>query len=245
MYCWSYFLGSILLVTRLTGSAEGCKGCVSLDEYNFDKIISRFEAVLVKFDVAYPYGDKHEVFTKLAEELVKNQDLILAEVGVKDYGDKENEQLALKFGITKDDLPAIRLFIKHKPEVEFPKTAEWVLDNLRNLIRDNTDIYIGLPGCLEKFDKLAVEFVNSGNKQKELEQAERAVNDVTVEEKNAANVYVKFMKKILENGISFVKQEYARLSKILKEGKVNEKKKLELSHRLNILRSFSLPRDEL
>lgn len=53
------------------------------------------------------------------------------------------------------------------------------------------------------------------------------------------------MKKILENGIGFVKQEVSRLSKIVTEGKVNDKKKKELSNRLNILHSFSIKKDEL
>lgn len=46
------------------------------------------------------------------------------------------------------------------------------------------------------------------------------------------------MKKISTNGISFVKQESDRLEKILKEGKINQKKKEELSNRSNILKSF-------
>lgn len=46
------------------------------------------------------------------------------------------------------------------------------------------------------------------------------------------------MKKVVSSGSTFVKQELARLEKILKEGKVNQKKKEELSHRSNILKSF-------
>lgn len=53
------------------------------------------------------------------------------------------------------------------------------------------------------------------------------------------------MKKVLEHGLSFISQEQKRLSKILKDGKVNEKKKMELGQRLNILHSFSLAKDEL
>ncbi|EFA09214.1 windbeutel [Tribolium castaneum] len=241
----SYILGSLLLLFSYTRPTNGCKGCVSLDEYNFDKIVSRFDAVLVKFDVAYPYGEKHDVFTKLAEELAQNDKLILAEVGVKDYGDKENEQLALKFGVGKDDLPAVRLFVKGKAPVEFAKSAEWTVDNLRNVVKDNTDIYLGLPGCLEKFDKLAMEFVNTGYKQKKLEEAQAKAAELTDKEKETAAVYLKYMSKIVETGSEFVTQELGRLKKILKEGKVNERKKTELSTRLNILRSFSLPRNEL
>lgn len=46
------------------------------------------------------------------------------------------------------------------------------------------------------------------------------------------------MNKIIANGISFVKQETDRLEKILKEGKINQKKKEEISNRANILKSF-------
>ncbi|KAJ3653078.1 hypothetical protein Zmor_018995 [Zophobas morio] len=245
MHFWCFFLASLFVLFSATPTTQACKGCVSLDELNFEKIISRFEVVMVKFDVAYPYGDKHEVFTKLAEEVAKNDDLIMAEVGVKDYGDKDNEELAKEYGLGKDDFPAIRLFVKGKAPIEFPKDADWTVDNLRNLIKDNSNVYVGLPGCLEKFDRLAEEFVHSGNKQKKLEEAEQIVNQVSEEERGTASQYIKFMKKIVEVGTGFVSQELARLNKILKDGKVNEKKKMELAGRVNILRSFSLPKDEL
>lgn len=48
------------------------------------------------------------------------------------------------------------------------------------------------------------------------------------------------MKKIISDDVSFVKKETERLEKILKEGKINQKKKDELSHRANILKSFVL-----
>lgn len=59
-----------------------------------------------------------------------------------------------------------------------------------------------------------------------------------------ANIYTKFMSKIIEKG-SFVNQELARLNKLLKQGKLNEKKKTELSNKINILKSFRPPKTEL
>lgn len=53
------------------------------------------------------------------------------------------------------------------------------------------------------------------------------------------------MKRILDKGPSFVKSEVERLSKIVREGKVNDKKKQELTNHLNILHSFSVTKDEL
>lgn len=53
------------------------------------------------------------------------------------------------------------------------------------------------------------------------------------------------MSKIIENGVQFIKQEKARLEKIIKEGKINNQKKTELSHRLNIIKSFASVKVEL
>lgn len=53
------------------------------------------------------------------------------------------------------------------------------------------------------------------------------------------------MKRILDKGKNVVKNEVERLTKIVREGKVNEKKKQELSNHLNILHSFSVVKDEL
>lgn len=128
----------------------------------------------MKFDIAYPYGDKHEQFTKFAEEIIPNKDFILAEVGVKDYGDKENEALAKKYGIEgKDSLPAVKLFLGSTTENirDFTDT-EFTVSSLRNFVRDNADMYIGLPGCIEEFDTLAVEFVRSSDKEKKLKDIE-------------------------------------------------------------------------
>lgn len=177
------FLLTFITLISIISTAFACKGCVALDEYNFDKVVSRFKAVLVKFDVAYPYGDKHETYTKLADEIALNKDILVAEVGIKDYGDKENEELGKRYGIkTKDDLPAVSLFLQGRNDpLEFPKSSEWTVDNLRNLIRDNTDIYIGLPGCLEKYDKLAMEFVGASTKDKEkkIKETEKFINRET------------------------------------------------------------------
>lgn len=55
------------------------------------------------------------------------------------------------------------------------------------------------------------------------------------------------MKRILSDGINFIKQETERLKKLLKESKIQEKKKQDLSNRLNILKSFHVlnSKDEL
>lgn len=163
----------LTIIAALCPQSLGCKGCVNLDDSSFTKIVPHFEVVLVKFDVAFPYGDKHETFTKLATELVDNKQILLAEVGVKDYGEKDNEDFAKKFGVTKDDFPAVKLFKQGEDKpITFPASTDFTLDNLRSFIRDNTNIYLGLPGCLEKYDKLATKFLETKDHDSVLNEAE-------------------------------------------------------------------------
>lgn len=180
-----------ILLFAIISTSLACKGCVSLDEYNFDKIINKFKAVLVKFDIAYPYGDKHEVFTKFAEEIASNKDFILAEVGVKDYGERENEALAKKYGIKgKDDLPAVKLFLGNtKEDIHDFTDTDFSINNLRNFVRDNADMYIGLPGCLEEFDNLAADFIKSSNKEEKLKEIKE------ISEKHSEKVSMPFLPK--------------------------------------------------
>ena len=58
------FLGLVCLAS--VGRAQVLEGLVQLDKTSFDKIVSKFEYSLVKFDVGYPTGDKHKNFGKVA-----------------------------------------------------------------------------------------------------------------------------------------------------------------------------------
>ncbi|KAK5638391.1 hypothetical protein RI129_012686 [Pyrocoelia pectoralis] len=238
-----FYILIFTLIQLSLSSADDCKGCVSLDEYSFDKIVSKFKAVIVKFDVSYPYGDKEDVYVQLSKDIGTNKDVVVARVGVQDYGDKNNEALAKKYGITKDDFPVVLLFVEGKRDpIPFPVKKEWVIDDFRHFLRDNTNIYIGLPGCIESFDKLAQEFVVASNKEKKLKEAEKMLE--TQQEGSTAQIYIKLMKKVISDGVQFVQQELARLKKIIKEGKVNKNKMEELSQRMNILHSFVVKQKE-
>jgi endoplasmic reticulum protein 29 len=52
----------VICLTTLgfAGATNNCKGCIALDTLTFDKMLKRFRVSLVKFDVAFPYGDKQE-----------------------------------------------------------------------------------------------------------------------------------------------------------------------------------------
>lgn len=110
---------ALTVVLKCAGASSTCIGCLDLDELTFDKILKKFSTVLVKFDIAYPYGDKHEAYAKVAAEISpENGDFAVAVVGIKDYGKKENSKLAERFSVG-DKYPVIKLFRNGN-------AAEWV-----------------------------------------------------------------------------------------------------------------------
>lgn len=91
---------------------------------------------MVKFDIPYPYGDKDEEFGKVAQVL-KNEDILVAEVGIYEYGDKQNLDVAERFGVKKDDFPVVKLFYGNDIEnpVTFPATEEFKADQLKRFLK--------------------------------------------------------------------------------------------------------------
>ncbi|XP_050436417.1 endoplasmic reticulum resident protein 29 [Adelges cooleyi] len=238
-------------VTLLCGCVAGdTKGIVSLDSFTFDKILSKFKVSLIKFDVAYPYGEKHEEFAKLGSAYHSVEDLLIAEVPVKDYGEKENEDLATRFGVSKKDFPNVKLFVTGQPQPYTFADDEFNMDNLQKFIvkHSKSVVYIGLPGTLEKFDQLASEFSleKSVDKRKDvLLRAERLWDETQGKQKQkSAEVYVKTMRKALEKGNNFFNSEATRVKNLLK-GSLTDEKKADMTVRLNILESFSAWHDEL
>lgn len=217
-------------------------GSVNLDELSFYKVTNKFEASLVKFDVAYPYGDKHDAFVAVAKDARDVDELLLAEVGVKDYGEKENEALARKYGATKDNFPIVKLFIKGKSEpLTFDDSKGFTSDELRRFVRDNTGIYLSLPGCVRELDILAIKFMKSkeDDKEKVLKEAEGVVAKLGEKDLSSGKIYKAVMQKIIEKGNEFVATENKRVKKLI-NGKVTNDKKKELENRLNILQTFQL-----
>nr|XP_053644666.1 endoplasmic reticulum resident protein 29-like [Cherax quadricarinatus] len=235
---------TLFLLLHLT-TAINAKGCTPLDSWTFDKIIPKFHAAIVKFDIAYPYGKKHEEYTKLSAAGRGSPELLVAEVGVKDYGDMENMDLAERFGVVKEDFPKVKLFISGKDDpLDFE--GEFNAEELKKFIRRHSEVYIGLEGCLETFDRIVDRFMITENlveKKKLLRQAEDEWDKLkSPSDQQIAETYVKIMRKVLEKGGEFIGLEKNRVEGLM-NGRITKEKKEEMQGRLNILKSFS--RDEL
>jgi len=94
----------------------------------------------VKFDVPYPYGEKQEEFMKVAASVRDIPEFLVAEVGVKDYGEKENSDLAERFGVTKDDFPVLKIFKRGKGPVSYTGAFEY--EAILNFIRLHSGVIL-------------------------------------------------------------------------------------------------------
>lgn len=235
----------IFIAAKSVFAASGISGSVELDELSFDKLVNKFDVSLVKFDVAFPYGDKHEAFVALAKESKNVEELLVAEVGVKDYGEKDNEALALKYGASKENFPAVRLFIKGNSEpISFDDSKGFTSDELRRFVRENTGVYLSLPGCIKSLDLLAIKFMKTNKeddiqRKKIIKEAEDEIQNLPGKDASAGKIYKLIMEKILEKGDEFVNTEAERVKKLL-TGKISFDKKKELTTRINILQTFQL-----
>lgn len=236
----------LLLLANLYNQCAGSVATVELDEFTFDKVINKFDASLIKFDVAFPYGEKHEAYTTLARDAKLVDSLLVGEVGVKDYGERDNEGLARKYGLSKESFPAVKLFLKGKSEpVTFTyDDVDFTTDELRKFVKKYSGIHLSLPGCVPELDQLAIEFIQPSTteeeRQKLIKKVETVITSLESKVSSSGKVYVIIMKKVIEKGSNFIKTEIERITK-LKTGKVSAEKKKELELKLNILQTFVIP----
>ncbi|CAG0923851.1 unnamed protein product [Notodromas monacha] len=204
-------------------------------------IAGKFRVVFVKFDVAYPYGEKHENFAKLADAAKDIDDVLIAEVPVKDYGEKENEDFAKKFGVDTKNFPQARLFLNADLEHPIKFEGNFEEADLRQFLKSEGRVWIGLPDCVEAFDALALEFTRTTDEVSRQRVLARAAEAMAKEDresaKKSAETYIKVMQKMMSVGDDFVGSEEKRIKKLL-AGKITDEKKKELKKRMNILLSF-------
>jgi len=117
-------------------------------------------------------------------------------------------------------------------------------ENIKSFLRQHTGIYLPLAGCIESLDEMADRLLATEDKkewEKILKEAETEAAKVGAEgekQKKRADLYVKIIKKIISDGLSFAEKEVERTKKLL-EGRITDTKKAELGEKINILRSFS------
>lgn len=83
------------------------------------------------------FGEKYDAFKKFAESAANTKDLLIAEIPVTDYGEKENDQLAQEYNVVKADFPAYKLFLKGK-STPIDYTGDKTEDDLKRFLSKNS-----------------------------------------------------------------------------------------------------------
>jgi endoplasmic reticulum protein 29 len=194
----------------------------------------------VRFDKEYSYGDEHDAWKDFASKVGDSSaDMLVADIGVSEYGDKDNSDLAERYSIKSDDFPQYRLWLKPKGSKADPTVykGEKKSDAFLRFVQAEAGVWVGLPGQVKELDALAKKFV-AGNKDKVLKEAEAAAKKVGEGEADSAKYYVKMMTKMIATA-DFATKETERLQKMIDDGSVKATKKEQFGRRLNILSSFA------
>lgn len=217
------------------------KGVVPLDSFTFGKVTNKFPFVFARFDVVYPTGDQQDEFKKFALSVNTTKELLVAEIGVADYGEKDNLDLAERFGVKPEDFPVYVIFKQSDIENPVRYSGHYRADELRKWTTTETGLWLGLSHTLQTYDRMAFDFMQSSEEFERnliLKQAEADQEDLSETDKKSASFYIKYMKKIMEKGADFIDSEITRVEKLRDEAKTSLKKKVQLNVQSNILNSF-------
>lgn len=136
-------------------------------------------------------------------------------------------------------MPMYLLFSAFQQDTPVVYRGSWKSEDILRWLIRHTGIYLSLPGSIDLFDKLVVDFCKADNKETK-HKLLSTLKELLVDRYascNYAQYYVHVSEKILIYGENFLKQEENRL-KILTDSKISDNQKLIFKRKLNILAYF-------
>jgi len=229
---------AVLALSISSVAAYVDRGILKLDNTTFDRLIDGSRNVIVRFDKEYSYGDEHDAWKEFAKTVGESSaDMLVGDVGVSEYGDKDNSDLSARFNIATEDFPQYRLWTKGKDSTKEPIkfSGDKKSEEFMKFIQTSAGVWVGLPGQVKELDLLAKEFASAKDKASIIAKAEK----LKLDEKDAdsGKYYTKVMTKAAKDA-EFVTKEVARLKKMMDDGSVKADKKTQFGRRLNMLSSF-------
>merc|ERR1712217_486415 len=136
---------------------------LNLDNSTMKLLLGKELPAFVRFDKEYSYGEKADAFKALAVSAV-GSNLIIGNVGISTYGNKDNQDLAELYGYKKvgkdleyadmdKDFPKFRLFPANGGE-SIDYTGDLTTEAMTLFLKNKAKVYFGLKGTLRTFDAL-------------------------------------------------------------------------------------------
>jgi len=230
-----------LFYTCYLAQAYTDRGILKLDNMTFDRIVDGSRNVIVRFDKEYSYGDDHDSWKAFAKTLGESSaDALVCDVGVSEYGDKDNADLAQRFSVKSEDFPQYRFWPKGSSSSSDPVkySGEKKADAFVRFMQEKAGVWVGLPGQIKELDAIVKEFVQAIDKAPVIKRAEAAASAVAEKDADGAKYYLKLLNKAAADD-GFIAKENARLKKMMADASVKAAKKEQFGRRLNMLSSFA------
>lgn len=230
-----------LFCTSYLAQAYTDRGILKLDNTTFDRVVDGSRNIIVRFDKEYSYGEDHDSWKAFAKTLGESSaDALVCDVGVSEYGDKDNADLAQRFSVKPEEFPQYRFWTKGSDSSSDPVkySGEKKTDAFLRFMQEKAGVWVGLPGQIKEFDALIKQFLKATDKAPVLERAAAAASAVSIKDADGAKYYLKILGKAAADD-GFIAKENARLKKMLADTSVKAAKKEQFGRRLNMLSSFA------
>jgi len=230
---------SVSLATIFISADAVTPAAIKLDNRTIDKWLAIPKlTTFVKFDQMYSYGMKEEEYIKLCESAHGIRNFYMAYVPVAQYGDQDNNDLRMKWGLVKEDFPAFYLFTPdNKAGIRYTGPVE---DEHMNAWLRVRGIKLKPAGTIAALDDMVAKFLAGGMAEEHLIETRKLVEG-PYDHNPKSFWYVQVMEKTKEKGLEYIGKELNRLEKVLKErADMHEDKFDDLFNKLQVLTVFHL-----
>lgn len=235
----------VALYTSVVSAADdptaSLSGVTDLTPDNFDKIVNGGKHALVEFYAPWCGHCKHLVpeYKTLGETVAKDGALSSRIVVAKVNAD-EHRSLGERYGVK--GFPTIKYFPRGKPatlenavDYNGARNSDKFLEFLKEKLEEDKGF-----ARVAEMDKLALKFIAEGaNTASIIADAETQAGKASKEDKEAAALYVTFMKRALDKGMDYFAKEQARLERMMASGGVAAAKVTEMARKASVLSAFS------
>lgn len=225
------------------GQKKPPSAVLDVDQGNFDGLVlDTSKNVLVEFYAPWCGHCKAlaPVYEEVAASFVGDEDCVVAKVDAD-----ANREVGSRYGVT--GFPTIKFFPKDNKDGESYEGGRRTEDFVQFLNEKcGTSRLVGgklsqQAGIVESMNGYAEQFMNEAVQREDIvaKAATAAESEDDGRGSSTAGYYVKVMKKVLEKGAEYIKNESERLGRIL-NGDISLKKSDELTKKRNVLKKFEL-----